>query len=36
LFEEFDFERATELVETLAKEAEEDILLRPHAAELRR
>jgi hypothetical protein len=36
LFEEFDFEQAIELAETLAKDAENDILLRPHAAELRR
>merc|ERR1712160_96106 len=36
LFEEFDFEGAIELAEKLAKDAENDILLRPHAAELRR
>lgn len=36
LFEEFDFEQAIELAEKLYKEAESDILLRPHAAELRR
>jgi hypothetical protein len=36
LFEDFDFERAIELANDLAKEAETDILLRPHAKELRR
>jgi hypothetical protein len=36
LFEDFDFEKAIELVEVLTKDAENDILLRPHAAELRR
>lgn len=36
LFEDFDFERACELADALAKEAENDILLRPHAKELRR
>lgn len=36
LFEDFDFDRACELANALAKEAEEDILLRPHAKELRR
>merc|ERR1719272_687376 len=35
LFEDFDFDKAIELVETLTKDAENDILLRPHAAELR-
>lgn len=36
LFEDFDFERACELANALAKEAETDILLKPHANELRR
>jgi len=36
LFEDFDFDRACELADALAKEAESDILLRPHAKELRR
>lgn len=36
LFEDFDFDRACELADALAKEAENDILLKPHAKELRR
>lgn len=36
LFEDFDFDRACELADALAKEAEQDILLRTHAKELRR
>jgi len=36
LFEDFDFERAIKLANALANEAETDILLRPHAKELRR
>jgi len=36
LFEEFDFEKAIELAEELTKEAENDVFLKPHAAELRR
>jgi hypothetical protein len=36
LFEEFDFEKACELADALEKEAQSDILLKPHAKELRR
>jgi hypothetical protein len=36
LFDEFDFDRACELANAIEKEANEDILLRPHAKELRR
>ncbi len=36
LFEDFDFDKACELADAMVKEAENDILLRPHAKELRR
>lgn len=36
LFEEFNFEEAIRLAEQLTLDAENDILLKPHAAELRR
>lgn len=36
LFEEFDFDSAIELAEKMADEACQDILLKPHAAEIRR
>jgi len=36
LFEDFDIERAIELADQMKQEASEDILLRPHASEIRR
>lgn len=36
LFQDFDFELATELADKMADEAASDILLRPHATEIRR
>lgn len=36
LFEDFEFDRAIKLANALADEAENDILLKPHAKELRR
>jgi len=36
LFDDFDFDKACELAEVMVKEAENDILLRPHAKEIRR
>lgn len=36
LFKEFDFELATELADKMADEATHDILLKPHATEIRR
>ena len=36
LLEEFDFERALELAKQIGEEATSDVLLRPHAAEIKR
>jgi uncharacterized tellurite resistance protein B-like protein len=36
LFEDFDFEAAIDLANKMKQEASEDILLRPHASEIRR
>ena len=36
LFEEFDFEEAISLADQMKAQAEQDILLAPHASEIRR